>query len=44
MKNEPKLNVDEQQEAIKLLKEYFDIDDIDPNEKAVFVTCNQPFA
>ena len=33
VKNEPKLNVDEKQEAIKLLKEYFDIDDIDPNEK-----------
>ena len=33
VKNELKLNVDEQQDAIKLLKEYFDIDDIDPNEK-----------
>ena len=35
MKNEPKLNVDEQQEALKLLKEYLDIDDIDPNEKKI---------
>ena len=33
VKDEPKLNVDEQQEAIQLLKEYFDIDDIDPNKK-----------
>ena len=33
VKNELKLNVDQQQDAIKLLKEYLDIDDIDPNEK-----------
>ena len=33
VKNELKLNVDEQQDATKLLKEYFDIDDIHPNEK-----------
>ena len=33
MKDEPKLNVDEQHDVIKLLKEYFDIDDIDPKEK-----------
>ena len=33
VKNELKLNVHEQQDAIKLSKEYFDIDDIDPNEK-----------
>ena len=33
VKNELKLNVDEQQDAIKLSKEYFDIDDIYPNEK-----------
>ena len=28
-----RLNVDEQQDAIKLLKEYFDTDVVDPNEK-----------
>ena len=33
VKNELKLNVDEQQDAIKHLSEYCDIDDIDPNEK-----------
>ena len=33
VKNELKLNVDEQQGAIKLWKEHFDIDDIYPNEK-----------
>ena len=30
VKNELKLNVDEQQDAIKHLKEYCDIDDIEP--------------
>ena len=30
---EPRLIVDEQKDAVKLLKEYLDIDDIDPNEK-----------
>ena len=30
VKNEPKLNVDEQQDAIKHLKGYCDIDDIEP--------------
>ena len=46
MKNELKVNVDEQQNCITHLKEYWDIDDIDPHEKekAVCVTCNQPFA
>ena len=33
VKNEPKLNVDEQQDAIKHLKEYWDIDDIEPPSK-----------
>ena len=46
MKNELNLNVDEQQDAIKHLKEYCDIDDIEPpwKDKAVCKTCNQPFA
>ena len=46
MKNELKLNVDEQQDAIKLLKEYFNIYDIEPSckDKALCVTCNQPSA
>ena len=41
-KYELKLNVDEQQD----LKEYCDIDDIQPpwKERALCVTCNQPFA
>ena len=30
VKNQLKLNVDEQQDAIKHLKEYCDIDDIEP--------------
>ena len=33
VKNEQKGNVDEQQDAIKHLNEYCDIDDIDPHEK-----------
>ena len=33
VKNELELNVDEQQDAIKHLKEYCDIDDRDPYEK-----------
>ena len=33
VKNELKLNVDQQQDAIKLLNGYLAIDDIDPNEK-----------
>ena len=46
MKNELKLNVDEQQDAIKHLKEYYDIDEIEPpwKDKALCKTCNQPFA
>ena len=46
VKNELKLNVDEQQDVIKCLKEYCDIDDIDRREKKRLfcVTCNQPFA
>ena len=46
VKNEIKLNFDEQQDAIKHLKEYWYINDIEPpwKDKAVFVTCNQPFA
>ena len=32
-KNELKINVDEQQDAIQHLKQYCDIDDIDPHEK-----------
>ena len=42
VKNESQLNVDEQQDAIKDLKEYCDIDD--RKEKAVCKPCNQPFA
>ena len=46
MKNKHKLIVDEQQDAIKYLKEYSDINDIEPpwKYKAVCKTCNQPFA
>ena len=33
VKNQLNFNVDEQQDAIKHLKEHWDIDDIDPNEK-----------
>ena len=46
VKNELKLNTDEQYDAIKHLKEYCDIDDIEPpwKDKAVCKTCNQPFA
>ena len=33
VKNERNLNVGEQQDAIKHLKEYCDIDDMDPHEK-----------
>ena len=33
VKKEIKLNVDEQEDAIKHLKEYCDIDDTDPHEK-----------
>ena len=45
-KNEPKLSGDKQQDAIRHLKEYLDIDDIVPSwkEKAVCEICNQPFA
>ena len=32
-KNQLNFNADEQQDAIKHLKEYWDIDDIDANEK-----------
>ena len=44
--NELKLNVDEQQDDVKHLKEYCDIDDIEPpwKDKAMRGTCNQPFA
>ena len=46
VKNELKLDIDEQQDAIKHLKEYYDIDDIESpwKDKAVCKTCNQPFA
>ena len=46
VKHEHKLNVDEQQGAIKDLKQYCDIDDIEPpwKDKSVCVTCSQPFA
>ena len=46
MKNNIKLNVDEQQNAIKHLKEYFDRDDKEPpwKDEAVCKTCNQSFA
>ena len=46
MKNEHNLKVDEQQDAIKHLKEYGDIDDIEPpwKCKAVCRTWNEPFA
>ena len=40
VKNEVKLNVDQKQDAIKHLKEYCDIDDLElpGKDKAVFVT------
>ncbi len=43
VKTELKLNVDEQQDAIKHLKEYCDIDDIEPpwKDNAVYKKCNQ---
>ena len=46
MNNEFKVNVDEQQDDIKHLKEYCDIDDIEPlwKEMNVCVTCNQTIA
>ena len=46
VKNEIQLNVDEQQDAIKYLKEYCDIVDIEPprKDKDVCVTSHQPFA
>ena len=46
VKNELKLNDDEQHDAIKHLKEYCDIYDIEPpwKDNAVCKTCNQPFA
>ena len=44
--NDLKVNVNEQQDDIKQLKENCDIDDIEPpwNEMALCVTCNQTFA
>ena len=33
VKNEPNLNVNEQQDAVKHLKEYYDIDEIHPHKK-----------
>ena len=46
MNNEFKVNVDEQQDDIKHLKEYCDIDEIKPlwKEMDVCVTCNQTIA
>ena len=46
VKNEPNLKVDAQQDAIKHLKEYCDINDIEPpwKCKAVCKTWNKPFA
>ena len=46
MNNEFKVNVDEQQDDIKHLKEYCDIDEIEPlwKEMDVCVTCNQTIA
>ena len=46
VKNEISLNVDEQQDAKKHLKEYCGIDDIEPpwKDRAVCATCNQPIA
>ena len=43
MNNELKLNVDEQQDGIKHLQEYCDIDDIEPlwKDMDVCVTCKQ---
>ena len=40
------MNVDEQQDDIKNLEEYPDIDDIEPlrKERDVCVTCNQTIA
>ena len=44
MKNKLKVIVDEQQDAIKHLKEYCDTDNIDPHEKKrLCVTYNQQF-
>ena len=45
VKNQLEFNVDKQHGAIKHLKEYCDIDDIDPpcTDRAVCVICNQPF-
>ena len=38
-------NVDEQQDSLQDLKEYCELDDIDPREKkSLCVTCNQPLA
>ena len=44
MNNEFKVNVDEQQDDIKHLKEYCDIDEIEPLWKEMDVTCNQTIA
>ena len=46
MNNEFKVNVDEQQDDIKHLKEHCDIDDIEPVWKEIdmCVTCNQTIA
>ena len=46
MNNEFKVNVDEQQDYIKHLKEYCDMDDIEPlcKEMDMCVTCNQTIA
>ena len=46
MNNEFKVNVDEQQDDIKHLKEYCDIYDIEPlwKQMDVWVTCNQKIA
>ena len=45
MKNKLNWNVYKQQDAIKHLKEYCDIDHIEPQwmDKGAFVACNQPF-
>ena len=45
-KNEIYVNVDEPQDAIKYLEEYYDIDGIEPpwKDKAVCVPCNQSIA
>ena len=46
VKNKLYVNVDKQQDAIKYLEEYYDIDGIEPpwKDKAVCVTCNQSIA